>query len=264
MGFCVRFALSREVYSRVRTNRSPLGASPRLTQGLIPKLRRGRLTTLKLNCRGLYNASIDLVVPSSTSGIFESIPCEPSIIYAFFANGLSFTVCWVSYHIYIISLQNSSLEIPRVPPRIVLSYSGIACIVSPPMNFLFYQMPGQPQPRRAAGPRQQRGQPQPQGGRGGPQARGMPQQPQVGVCTRRHTDFYIGITEACVNRFLRENTPCAGIQGSQHVCGLTGENCDQRLAISGAGRHKIGVAFSGRATIIFDVFLRPRPTVSFS
>lgn len=40
------------------------------------------------------------------------------------------------------------------------------------------QMPGQPQPRRGAGPRQQRGQPQPQGGRGGPQGRGMPQQPQ--------------------------------------------------------------------------------------
>lgn len=41
------------------------------------------------------------------------------------------------------------------------------------------QMPGQPQqPRRGAGPRQQRGQPQSQGGRGGPQGRGMPQQPQ--------------------------------------------------------------------------------------
>lgn len=40
-------------------------------------------------------------------------------------------------------------------------------------------MPGQPQPRRGAGPRQQRGQPQPQGGRGGPQGRGMPQQAQV-------------------------------------------------------------------------------------
>lgn len=46
-------------------------------------------------------------------------------------------------------------------------------------------MPGQPQPRRGAGPRQQRGQPQPQGGRGGPQGRGMPQQPQVSA----RTDF---------------------------------------------------------------------------
>lgn len=44
--------------------------------------------------------------------------------------------------------------------------------------FRLIQMPGQPQPRRGAGPRQQRGQPQSQGGRGGPQGRGMPQQPQ--------------------------------------------------------------------------------------
>lgn len=58
--------------------------------------------------------------------------------------------------------------------------SPLATTEYPPIFiFIFAQMPGQPQPRRGAGPRQQRGQPQPQGGRGGPQGRGMPQQPQV-------------------------------------------------------------------------------------
>ena len=72
--FCaIVVPISRRGYflSSVLTNRnrSSLGASPRLAQGLVPKLRNRRSNALKLNCRGLYNASNDLVVPSSTSGI---------------------------------------------------------------------------------------------------------------------------------------------------------------------------------------------------